>query len=172
MFEADGLTFAGNPIINTFFTDDNSTEIDIETLQIDLTADFQTGGVRNIINIGGSLATNDVEFGDQNNDFIFNRFENPFNVLAPVNDREPILVGQAVSGDFLASDKINGFFGQWVAECAPRFRTVISARYDDVTFTQGEDFTGTGPEALAILGGAAPTGDDLFAGIRPVKAAA
>jgi iron complex outermembrane recepter protein len=146
----DGITFSGNSLLPTFFSDSGSnlrSEIWVGEARLA----FDTGAVEHALNLGGSTARNTDRFGSRNGDFLYQDGTAIIDVFAP-NDRLSIADFNPVTlvfADFVRGDRIDSVYGQWLAQWSDRFRTVASIRYDDISFFAREDITGISQAALA-----------------------
>ena len=146
----DGITFSGNPIIDLYFSD-FGVELESETVQADVTADFYVGSVRHMFNGGWSTSDNESIDVDENRDFIYGEYAHTLDIFNPDNRQSPNQVGSFVDPENVEGDTIDSLFGQWAVEWTEQLRTVISVRYDDVEFFERQQINGIGPLALALL---------------------
>lgn len=150
LYKPDGLSFSGNPVMDIYYSE-NGGQLKSETAQVELTAKFDMGKSKNTINIGGTLANNTSLFTDEDRNFFYGNYANPFDIFNPNNKQSPTKLGELVYPNFEIGDGINSIFGQWVAEWIPRFRTVASLRYDAVTNFTREKIGGINANALQKL---------------------
>jgi iron complex outermembrane recepter protein len=146
----DGLTFSGNPLLPTFFSDSGST-LRSETWVGEIKAKFATGSIDYALNLGTSTSRNRDRFGSRNGDFRYLDGRATIDIFAP-NDRLSIADFNPVTlifADFVRGDRIDSAYGQLVASWSDRFRTVASIRYDDIRFFSREDIDGIGAAELA-----------------------
>ncbi|MEN7548157.1 TonB-dependent siderophore receptor [Rapidithrix thailandica] len=150
LFKEDGVTFSGQSVVPVFFAEVGA-DLKTETTQLNITGNFTNEGIGHIFYLGGSLANSKATYVDADRDFIYGIFENQIDVFHPNNNQKPTKVGENVRPNFVVGDDISSVFGQWTGQWAPKFRTVVSLRYDKIKVLSEQSIDGIGAKALAML---------------------
>jgi iron complex outermembrane receptor protein len=164
--DVDSLTWSGERLFSAFnfFTD--TVESDDYAVGGEITASFDIKTSTNTFKVGYYREDTLAFFSSDASSTRYLSRTIEVDVLDPSNDIDEFGETVETFANFEVASTIDSYYGQWLAEWSPRFRTIASIRYDETEVGERETLKGLTAEAIAdIEASFAPGPVELFDGV-------
>ncbi len=146
IYAADGLTWNGTGKTIPLFYSDGPNPSHFRTYAGALTANFALGGISNTV-VAGYEHLRNVSANKYRNVGVANVID----ITAPDNDQTPIFIpGTEDRIDGAVDEKIESFYGKWVARFSDKLRLLASLRRDDYRQSSFFDVSGANPYVSGV----------------------